>query len=213
MKGIAGICIAAGASTRMGRPKALLEYGGRGRTGAEIALASLAGGGGDDPVVLVIGADAEAIRRAALILPVGTLVIENAGWEAGRTGSIQAGLAAAPTADAYVILPVDHPLVVPADVAALVEAWRGAAGGGPRRRRRIGVVRVEHGGRGGHPILFDAGVAEEVRALAPDAPLRDVIRAHLHRDRETVVRGSPGVLVNVDTPEDYHRAAAASLTA
>ena len=78
---------------------------------------------------------------------------------------------------------------------------------GPGAAPRPPVVRTAHDGRGGHPILFDAAVADEVRALGPDAPLRDALRPR--RDETVTVPGSPGVLVNVDTPGDYAAARAA----
>jgi len=101
---IAGLCIAAGASTRMGTPKALLFYGNR--TAAEIGMENLARGG-CDPSVLVVGGDAGTIF-AGLGIPVGFPVTLNRRWAAGRTGSIQAGIDAFPDADidAYVLLPV-----------------------------------------------------------------------------------------------------------
>jgi nicotine blue oxidoreductase len=190
MSAAAGICLAAGGSTRMGSPKALLDFGGR--TAMEIAVSNLRDGG-CDPVVAVIGADAKRVRAA---VPEGVTVAVNPDWREGRSGSVRAGIDAARSAAAFVILPVDHPLVVPEDVAAIVHAWRD--GGRPP------VVRTVCGGRGGHPILIDAAVVSEVLALPADAPLRDVVRAH--RDREVTVEGSPGVLGNVDTPEDYDAA-------
>jgi CTP:molybdopterin cytidylyltransferase MocA len=174
----------------MGRPKALLELGGR--SWADLALTSLAVGG-CDAVLLVIGAHAAEIR-AAIGISLDDHAVPNPDWAAGRTGSVQAGIRAAPGADAYVVLPVDHPLVVPEDVAAVVDAWREAD-------PRPSVVRIEHGGRGGHPVLFDAAVAAEVLALEPDAPLRGALRRH---DALTV-EGSPGVRVNVDTPEEHEK--------
>jgi CTP:molybdopterin cytidylyltransferase MocA len=187
---VAGICLAAGASTRMGSPKALLDFGGR--TAVEIAVANLRRGGCGS-VFVVVGAEAERIRAA---VPAGVTVVANEGWRKGRTGSVRTGIDAAGDAPAFVLLPVDHPLVVPDDVAALLEAWR--AGGRPP------VVRTVREGRGGHPILIDAALVGAIRDLDADAPLREVIRAH--RDREVTVEGSPGVLVNVDTPEDYDAA-------
>lgn len=190
MSAVAGICLAAGGSTRMGSPKALLDFGGR--TALSIAVANLRGGG-CDPVVAVVGADADRVRAA---VPEGVTIAVNPDWREGRSGSVRVGIDAATGAGAFVILPVDHPLVVPEDVAAIVAAWRDG--------RRPPVVRTVREGKGGHPILIDAAVAPEVLALPADAPLRDVVRAH--RDHEVTVEGSSGVLVNVDTPEDYDAA-------
>ena len=122
-------------------------------------------------------------------------VVEHAGWESGRSGSLKAGIAAAPDADAWVLLPVDHPLVTTEDVRALVGAWR---------KERAPVVRPVRDGRGGHPVLLDASIRDEILALGDDEPLRDVVRRH--GEREVVVPGSAATRVDVNTPEDYRRA-------
>ena len=175
----------------MGRPKALLEFGGR--TALAICADALQNGG-CDPVIAVLGSGAEEIRAKAG-LPEGVRVVVHPGWAAGRTGSLKAGLAAAATAPAFVVLPVDHPLVARDDVAALVAAW--AADRPP-------VVRPVHGGRGGHPVLLDASLLPEILALGDDDPLRDVVRKH--RDRERTVPGSAGTSADLNTPEDVRRA-------
>jgi nicotine blue oxidoreductase len=170
----------------MGEPKPLLRFGDA--TALDLAVAALAEGG-CDPVVAVLGARAEELLDR--VAPPARAVV-HPGWESGRSGSLLAGLRATRDAPAWIVLPVDHPLVLPADVRALASAWRAS---------RPPVVRVVRDGRGGHPVLLDAALAEEVLALGDDAPLRDVVRAH--RAEEVVVEGSPGVRVDVNTPEDY----------
>lgn len=202
---IVGICIAAGASTRMGRPKALLDCGGE--TAAARALESLTLGGCDE-IVLVLGAEAESIR-AAISPARAARIVENRNWAEGRTGSVQTGIRAGPRAAAYVLLPVDHILVTFLDVGVLVGALRTAEPPRPRVIRTEYLATVppfeEHPEprlrKTGHPILFDATVAEAVLAAGPDDPLRDVLRPYA--GRTTTVRAGHGVVVNVDTPEDY----------
>jgi len=103
----AGLVLAAGASERMGRPKALLHV--RGAPAVETVVATLRCGG-CAPVVVVTGRHAAEIRAGADLS--GCSVVEHAGWAAGRTSSLRAGLAAVPAdADGVVLALVDMPLV------------------------------------------------------------------------------------------------------
>src|SRR5580704_7364030 len=87
---LAAIILAAGASSRMGRAKALLELEGRSLVAraADAAAAS-----GARPIVVVLGADADRIRAHLAGLPVH--VAQNPHWASGMASSIRPGLAAA----------------------------------------------------------------------------------------------------------------------
>ena len=171
----------------MGTQKALLDYGGQAAV-CRVTETLLAGG--CDRVVVVLGADANRIRPAVPVRPEITVAV-NERWSRGRTGSLKAGLRATPDAPAWILLPVDHPLVTPEDVRALIDVWRPG---------EIPLVRPIHDGRGGHPILLDAMLREDLLALGDDEPLRDLLRNY--RSRERRVSGSRGTIQNLDTPED-----------
>src|ERR1700679_1330829 len=85
---LGAVILAAGASRRMGRPKALLEIGGRALVvrAAEAALAAPVW-----PVVVVLGAEASKIRPVLARLPV--LIVENPAWAEGMASSLRTGLA------------------------------------------------------------------------------------------------------------------------
>src|ERR1700761_9167049 len=101
--GVAGILLAAGGGSRLGRPKALVEIGGRTLAARGVSLLR---GGGADPVIVVTGA-------APVDLP-GVRLVTNPDWRTGMGSSLVAGLSAArdlPPADcrAVVIALADQP--------------------------------------------------------------------------------------------------------
>ena len=152
--GVAAIVLAAGESRRMGRAKARLDWGGTpllqhqiGRTRRR-RLRS----GGRSP-------RARADRIAATIrCDGGCQVVRNREYASGRASSLRAGAAALPgDAAAIVVASVDTP-VSRATVRALIDAWRALPGPGA-------IVVPRHGGRNGHPSLFDGALLPELRAV------------------------------------------------
>ena len=188
------IVLAAGASTRMGRPKALLRLA-DGRFFFR-AIADCALAGGVDGLVLVSGPPHHAEVTAALAdenvqLHHKIVHAHNSTPERGMLSSVQAGIAALPaTATAALVWPVDTPYVRAATVRSLV-------GAAPER-----IVVPAHAGRGGHPLRLPRSLFAELAALDAAGGLRALLQAHPDRvDRLEV--DDPGVLVDVDTPEDY----------
>ena len=116
---VAGIVLAAGSSVRMGRNKLLLELAGQSvvRRAVSRALAVL------DPVIVVLGHEAERVRRE--LAGLSCRVVVNPEHGRGVETSVRAGVAALPAgADAAVMLLADMPLVTPAMLAALLERFR-----------------------------------------------------------------------------------------
>jgi len=177
----------------MGRPKALLDIGGR--PALERILEACREAGLAPPIV-VLGAAAEAILAAVSLDP--GLVVIHEGWQDGRSSSLQAGLRRIPGGEDFLVYPVDHPFVLPTTLRCLVRAMHTAPPG-------TLVLAPVHAGRRGHPILCAAGLRSEIERLAPDAPLRDVVRREGARVVAVEV-GDAGVLQDLDTPEDYARA-------
>ena len=183
---IDGVILAGGASTRMGRPKALLRLEGQSFVARLVGLFLRAG---CREVVVVGGAHGALIEAA---VPAGALYTYAEDWARGMRASLRAGVAALqalhPEAPADVLLThVDRPLVLPETLQVLMDAPRG---------RPISPV---FEGRGGHPVVLPKGLLP--RLLKPDdQPLRDL----LLNPRQVVVQ-DPGVLLNVNTPEAYAR--------
>ena len=185
---IAAVVLAAGASARMGEPKALLERP-DGRRYVE-AIAATGREAGCDEIVVVLGPPhGERIRAA---LPPAAKVAWNPDPARGMLSSVQVGIAALSHAvTAALIWPVDIPFVAAATVRTLV--------------MHAGTIVVPvHNNRGGHPLFVARACFAEIAALDPARGLKALLDAH----RAEVVRlpvDDPGVLVDVDTPEDYAR--------
>lgn len=182
------IVLAAGASTRMGRPKALTDL--RGAPALARIVEACEATGLPRPLV-VLGAAHDAVRAALPALEDRVSYVHNPRPEAGRTGSLQCGLAAS-SASSVLVLPVDHPLVAPGTFALLAarpEPW----------------VVPTHGGRGGHPLKLSDLALSAVQSAPPSVALRD-IPAMVGLEVTRVAVDDPGVLANLDTPEDVERA-------
>lgn len=162
---VAGLVLAAGGGSRMGRPKALVELDGRlliTRAVELMAEAQL------DPRVVVLGAAADEVREAADLA--GLDVVDNPDWEDGMAGSLRTGLAAlAGRADAIVVLLVDQPFVGAEAVRRLVAAWEDGAA----------AAVATYGGEPRNPVLFDVGLCSAVvRSAEGDVGARSFLRSH-----------------------------------
>jgi molybdenum cofactor cytidylyltransferase len=96
-------------------------------------------------------------------------------------------------ADAALVALVDQPAVPPSEIAKLFEA---------RRRTGARLVLPEWEGRGGHPLLVDLSLREELSGVVPEKGLRALFDAH----RAEVLRvpaASPYVARDMDTWEEY----------
>jgi len=180
-----GIVLAAGASQRMGSPKALL----RGADGAPLAARQAASlrAGGCEPVAVVLGAEIERIRRA---LPPELATAENPRWAQGRASSLQAGIAAFPEADGYLFLPVDAVGARPATVRAVLAA---------AAQEPAAIWRPTHRGAPGHLLWLPRAAAQELLALPADARVDEWARA---RSRALEV-DDPAILRNANTPAEW----------
>jgi molybdenum cofactor cytidylyltransferase len=189
------LVLSAGASERWGgSPKAFLRVG---ESGALEHIVRTCRTAGLDEVRLVVGADAGRLTQAAHELDVDLPITENPDWAEGRTGSIQAGLRDLPPTAEVLLWPVDQPFARPATVAALIACalsdllatW----------------IIPEFDARGGHPVLLRPAAWREVFTLGPDQPLRDLIPRLGPQVRRLPVP-DPGVVVNLNTPEEYLQA-------
>jgi len=179
----------------MGRPKALLPIGSAGDTFFDRVTRTLLDAGIED-VVVVVGADADAIRDGARPRP-GVRIIDNPDYEQGQLTSLLAGLRAldAAQATAALVTLIDVPLVSAATVRALIAV---------QHERSAPIVRPVSQGRHGHPVVFGRALFEELRRADPAQGAKPVVRAHAAEMIEVPI-DDEGAFADIDTREDYER--------
>lgn len=188
---VAGLIPAAGRSSRMGTAKALLDADGP--TFLERVAGALSGGG-CAPILVVVEDPASPI--AALARTAGCLPVPNPDPSEGPISSLRVGFAALPPeVEAVVVCPVDHPLVEPSTVSALLAAFRA---------RRAPVVVPTLAGRRGHPTLFRRDLEEELAEPGLREGARTVVARHEDALEEVRVEDE-GILVDIDTLPEYRR--------
>ncbi|MBV9083882.1 MAG: nucleotidyltransferase family protein [Acidobacteriaceae bacterium] len=187
----AAIILAAGASTRMARPKQLLPFSGGTLLGSVIDAATQAHFA---PVIVVVGAGADAIQASIASKPV--TVVRNANWTSGMGLSIAAGVnylrnAPADNSAAVAILTCDQPFVTAGHLAAM--------------RRMLftsgaSAVAAEYSGTLGVPAFFKRELFGRLASLPPECGAK-----LLFADPAVKVASFalPEAAIDIDTPEDF----------
>ncbi|HEX9487433.1 MAG TPA: nucleotidyltransferase family protein [Gemmatimonadales bacterium] len=192
---VAGVILAAGASRRMGKNKMLLELDGESliRRAAKRALAA-----GLSPLVVVLGHEADRLRVELRDLPLAFAV--NPDYTGPTSGSLHQGLnALGSDVDAVVVMLGDMVRVTAETLALLVAAARGTEA--PLVVSRYGNVTAP-------PLLFRRALFGELLAWTGEGCGKAVVQAHKHE--AMYVDRPEALLVDVDTPEDFAAAIAAS---
>jgi molybdenum cofactor cytidylyltransferase len=190
---VSGLVLAAGGSTRLGRPKQLLPY--RGTTLLDWVL-STARACDFDQLLVAVGGAADEVRGAVDLS--GADVVVNDAYGSGCSSSVAAALGAlAPRCELLVLLLGDQPGVTPATVGALVRGHGGAP---------LAVCRYEDGR--GHPFAFARPVFEELAGLHGDKAVWKLLDRRPHDVAAVWVPGP--VPLDVDTWDDYEAVLAAA---
>jgi molybdenum cofactor cytidylyltransferase len=190
---VAGLVLAAGGSTRLGRPKQLLPYGGATLLDHTVATARACE---FDQLLVALGGASDKVRSRVNLG--GADVVINPGFGAGCSSSIAVAMEALdPATTTLVLMLGDQPGVVPATVRMLLAA-RGEA--------PIAVCRYEDGR--GHPFAFDRITFADLRALHGDKAVWRMLDERSDEVEEVPVAGR--VPLDVDTWADYEAVVAAS---
>ena len=187
-----GIILAAGASQRMGKPKALLTAGGE--TFLHRVIGAFRGGGVEEILVVIAEPHAEALRRVLAGEENAPRCLINPDPSQGPISSLRLAIGVEPEREAYLVHPVDIPAIEEGDVRDLRAALRS--------HPKVDAVLPSVKKRRAHPVLLTRKLARRVLDLAPEKTLRDLLR-----DEGTslvfVEMENELLLLDVDTPEDY----------
>lgn len=182
---LGALVLAAGASTRLGQPKQLVEHGGERLLDRAIRVAHQAGA---EPVFVVLGAYYEQMIAALESNPYEPRILINKAWASGMASSLRLGAASAERAgvDDLLVLGCDQPAVTPDHLRRLVSA-----------SKREHVVASYYHSRRGMPVLFPDFSFHALQELHGDAGARGLLQ-----DDAVLTVGLPGGEFDLDTPDD-----------
>ncbi len=190
------VILAAGSSRRMGSQKLLLPFGKS--TIIETVIDNVLSSSIDHAMV-VLGANQEKIQDTIRNLPV--QFCHNKEHDSGMLSSVICGIRSLP-ADAVsaLIYLGDQPDIPPAVTNSVIDAYK---------EELVGIVIPVHANRRGHPLLVDMKYRKEIESLNLEEGLRS-LRHHFPDDVMEVEVDEPGILVDIDTREDYKKATKAA---
>jgi molybdenum cofactor cytidylyltransferase len=186
------ILLAAGSSSRLGRPKQLLVYDGQTLLQHSLEAANASG---LSPVILVLGADAETIQQH--VGGVDAHVVVNANWKEGMASSIRFGIETlmniSSSAEGAVIMMCDQPFVTATLLNNLIDSHNKT--GKP-------VVTCSYADTYGPPTFFHKSIFPELLQLKGDIGARSIVKQHANEVQAVVF---PKGDVDVDTEVDYEK--------
>lgn len=188
---LAAVVPAAGYSRRMGAFKPLLPFGAA--TVIERVIHTIREAG-VETIRVVVGWNAESL------IPVlnrsGAAWVRNEHFAEGMYSSVRAGARSLPCdVTAFFLVPADMPLVRAATLIRLAAEWDARPGG---------ILYPCHEGRRGHPPLISVTYVPEILREAPPEGLRELLARHA-KDARSIELADPGIVADLDTPEEYRR--------
>jgi molybdenum cofactor cytidylyltransferase len=186
---ITALILAAGSSKRMGQPKLPLPWGETTVLGQVIATFKAAG---VEDILVITGGAREQVER---LVGSSARIMFNPGYAEGEMlSSVQAGLAGAqPETEAVLIGLGDQPQVQAGSVRLVVEEYA---------RSRASLIVPSFQMRRGHPWLVARPYWDEILHMDPPESPREFLTRHANDIRYVEVN-DPGILKDLDTPDDY----------
>jgi len=189
---VGAVILAAGHSSRMDGFKPLLRVGGMTIIERVISLFCTAG---VDEIITVVGCRSEELETFLRATP--TRIVRNHRYEDGMFSSIQSGVETLDDRCACFFLhPADIPLVRPATLLKLLQAFKD--------NPTAFLYSPQFQGKNGHPPLISTKLKDGILSHDGTGGMRGFLATCLHRSR-TVEVEDPYILMDIDTPEDFHR--------
>lgn len=188
---INAIVLAAGESKRMGQPKPLLRFNDKTFLEQVISVLKLSD---VDRITVVLGAEAGTIKRSVDLS--GTNVVINEDYAKGQLSSLIAAIEQIPEGvDAILVCLVDAPFITKEVVNSIINKFR--------EMDSPIIVPVFNAERG-HPTLFSKSLFSQLLTAPEDQGARAVIYSNEEKVLE-VETSEKGILIGIDTPDDYRR--------
>src|ERR1051325_317751 len=192
MDGVGAIVLAAGGSSRFGRPKQLLVFEGESLVRRSMRVAAEAG---CDPVIVVVGNVRDQIETE--LRETTAIIVENCQWQRGLGTSIRSGLrdllGATLKLRAVVLLACDQPFIDKRIITSLYLQWRNSG---------KSIVTANYANTLGIPALFERIWFDSLLALPDDSGAKMLIESHLAYVTEIEF---PKGAIDIDTPMDVER--------
>jgi molybdenum cofactor cytidylyltransferase len=192
MQKIGAVILAAGESSRFGRPKQLVQFRGKSLVRRVVDAAKAAN---CSVIVVVLGSKREQIERE--LKETDAIVAENRDWRRGIGSSIRVGVESAvnqaPDIEAIVLLTCDQPFVKTHTIERLIAM---------REKTKKAIVASSYSETLGVPALFDRSCFQELLALDDDTGAKAIILSNRERVAELLF---PEGKIDIDTAADYEK--------
>jgi molybdenum cofactor cytidylyltransferase len=187
---ISAVILAAGESKRMGQPKLLMAW--EGKTILEHTIDNYLNSMASETIV-VLGYKAKELTRVIGDRPVISVV--NPAYREGMSSSLISGIkSVSPRTQGIMLALADQPAIDSQTINKLIEIFG---------KRQKNIVIPVYQGKRGHPVIFHIKYREELLNIRGDIGAREVIQRHADNVLEVAV-DCKGVLIDIDTPSDFH---------